>query len=109
MKHLLATALLFGLDASTVLGQWQVQAIESQADFRGLSVVSPTVAWISGTKGTYARTNNSGKTWSVGIVPGAEKLDFRDVEAFGEETAYLLSAGQGDASRIYKTTDGGKF
>ena len=48
------------------------------------------------------------KTWSVGTVPGADKLDFRDVKAFGEATAYLLSAGPGDASRIYKTTDGGK-
>src|SRR5262249_21737553 len=41
-------------------------------------------------------------------VLGGEKLDFRDVEAFGETTAYLLSAGPGDASRIYKTVDGGK-
>jgi photosystem II stability/assembly factor-like uncharacterized protein len=58
--------------------------------------------------GTHARTTDGGKTWSVGVVPGAEKLDFRDVEAFGEATAYLLSAGAGDASRIYKTVDGGK-
>lgn len=41
-------------------------------------------------------------------MPGAEKLDFRDVEAFGESTADLLSAGPGDASRIHKTIDGGK-
>jgi photosystem II stability/assembly factor-like uncharacterized protein len=41
-------------------------------------------------------------------VPGAEKLDFRDVEAFGATTAYLLSAGPGEDSRIYKTADGGK-
>jgi photosystem II stability/assembly factor-like uncharacterized protein len=40
-------------------------------------------------------------------VPGAEALDFRDVEAFDAETAYLLSIGEGDRSRIYKTTDGG--
>jgi photosystem II stability/assembly factor-like uncharacterized protein len=50
---------------------------------------------------------DAGKTWLVGQVPGAEKLDFRDVEAFGESTAILLSAGPGEASRIYKTTDGG--
>jgi len=41
-------------------------------------------------------------------VPGAEKLDFRAARAFGDTTAYLLSAGPGDASRIYKTVDGGK-
>jgi photosystem II stability/assembly factor-like uncharacterized protein len=40
-------------------------------------------------------------------VPGAEQLDFRDVEAFDARTAYLLSIGPGQNSRIYKTTDGG--
>lgn len=39
-------------------------------------------------------------------MPGAEALDFRDVEAFGD-TVYLLAAGPGEKSRIYKTTDGG--
>jgi photosystem II stability/assembly factor-like uncharacterized protein len=70
--------------------------------------VSAKVAWVSGTKGTYGRTTDGGQTWSVGTVPGAAKLDFRDVEAFGVATAYLLSAGPGEDSRIYKTTDGGK-
>jgi photosystem II stability/assembly factor-like uncharacterized protein len=41
-------------------------------------------------------------------VAGAATLDFRDVEAFSETTAYLLSAGPGEASRIYKTVDGGE-
>jgi photosystem II stability/assembly factor-like uncharacterized protein len=40
-------------------------------------------------------------------VPGTEKLDFRDIEAFDRNVAYILSIGNGDASRIYKTTDGG--
>jgi photosystem II stability/assembly factor-like uncharacterized protein len=70
--------------------------------------VSPKVAWVSGTKGTYGRTTDAGKTWFAGTVPDAEKLDFRDVEAFGETMAYLLSAGPGADSRIYKTVDGGK-
>src|SRR6185369_12188745 len=40
-------------------------------------------------------------------VPGAEGLDFRDIQALDAQTAYLLSAGTGDKARIYKTTDGG--
>src|SRR5262245_22426857 len=108
MKRYFLAASLLGLCGSLAFGQWQAQAVKAEADFRGLCVVSPRVAWASGTKGTYARTTDGGKSWSVGTVPGAEKLDFRDVEAFGEATAYLLSAGPGDASRIYKTTDGGK-
>jgi photosystem II stability/assembly factor-like uncharacterized protein len=108
MKSSFLAAILLGVCGSVVSAQWQTQTINTTADFRGLCVVSADVAWVSGTKGTYARTNDGGKNWFVGTVPGAEKLDFRDVEAFGESTAYLLSAGPGDASRIYKTVDGGK-
>ncbi len=108
MKLILLATLLLGLCPSVALAQWQRQTISSDADFRGLCAVSAKTAWVSGTKGTYAHTADAGKTWSVGKVPGAEKLDFRDVEAFGESTAYLLSIGLGENSRIYKTADGGK-
>jgi len=108
MRPVLVAALLCGLGPAVASGQWQPQAIETDADFRGLCAVGPKVAWVGGTKGTFGRTTDGGKTWAVGTVPGAEKLDFRDVEAFDENRAYLLSAGPGDQSRIYKTTDGGK-
>src|SRR5260370_32725970 len=108
MKLFYFAAALLGLCDSSARAQWQQQTIRSDADFRGLCAVSAKVAWVSGTKGTYGRTTDAGKTWSVGTVPGAAKLDFRDVEAFGEATAYLLSAGPGEDSRIYKTTDGGR-
>jgi photosystem II stability/assembly factor-like uncharacterized protein len=85
---------------------WQVQAVNTAASFRGLSVVDQTV-WASGTSGTFVKTTDSGKTWRVGQVAGAEKLDFRDVEAFSAQVAYLLSIGPGENSRIYKTTNGG--
>jgi photosystem II stability/assembly factor-like uncharacterized protein len=108
MKLFFHAAVLLGLCESIAHGQWQQQTINSDADFRGLCAVSAKAAWVSGAKGTYGRTTDGGKTWSVGTVPGAAKLDFRDVEAFGEATAYLLSAGPGEDSRIYKTADGGK-
>jgi photosystem II stability/assembly factor-like uncharacterized protein len=108
MKLFLPATMLLGFCASSASSHWQRQSIKSDADFRGVCAVSPMVAWVSGTKGTYGRTIDAGKTWFVGTVPGAEKLDFRDVKAFGESTAYLLSAGPGEDSRIYKTTDGGK-
>ncbi|MBI1760857.1 MAG: glycosyl hydrolase [Acidobacteria bacterium] len=89
------------------LAQWQAQTSNTTASLRGLCAVSEKVAWASGTQGTYIRTVDGGQTWQAGQVPGAEKLDFRDVEAFDANTAYLLSIGNGDSSRIYKTTDGG--
>jgi photosystem II stability/assembly factor-like uncharacterized protein len=41
-------------------------------------------------------------------IPEAESLDFRGVQAFYTNTAYVMSSGEGAQSRIYKTTDGGK-
>jgi photosystem II stability/assembly factor-like uncharacterized protein len=40
-------------------------------------------------------------------VPGAEALDFRDIEAWDKNAAMALSIGPGAASNVYKTTDGG--
>ena len=87
--------------------QWTRQTFDTRASFRGISVVNEKVVWASGTGGSVIRTIDGGKTWKVMEVPGAIKLDFRDVEAFDANTAYVLSIGNGDASRIYKTVDGG--
>lgn len=108
MNYSLCAVVLLCSFSPAALAQWQPQAVDTKSDFRGLSVVSAKVVWASGTAGTYVRTTDGGKSWSVGTVPGADKLDFRAVAAFGEATAFLLSAGPGDASRIYKTVDGGK-
>lgn len=92
----------------SVNAQWEKQTVETDASFRGLAVVNEKVIWASGTGGTFIKTVDGGKNWTVGKVAGAEKLDFRDIEAFDANTAYVLSIGNGDASRIYKTSDGGK-
>lgn len=87
---------------------WQTQQSGLNSPLRGCSAVNADVAWISGTKGKYARTIDGGKTWQADSVAGASTLDFRDVQAFSASTAYLMSAGNGAASRIYNTTNGGK-
>src|SRR5215218_3031798 len=90
-----------------VTAQWIKQNVNTTASLRGLSVVSEKVVWASGTGGTAIRTVDGGTTWKVIVVPGGEKLDFRDIEAFDSNTAYILSIGNGESSRIYKTADGG--
>jgi photosystem II stability/assembly factor-like uncharacterized protein len=77
---------------------------------QGLIAVSPVnsrVVWASGRGGTFVVTTNGGQTWRAGVVPGAEALQFRDVQGVSATVAYLLSIGSGTDSRIYKTTDGG--
>lgn len=75
---------------------------------RGISAVDANIAWASGREGTVLRTIDGGVHWQAMRVPGAQELDFRDIEGFDADTAVVLSIGPGAASRIYRTQDGGK-
>ncbi|HEV2214554.1 MAG TPA: hypothetical protein VGR64_04630, partial [Terracidiphilus sp.] len=89
--------------------QWALQTSNTTADLRGIHNVGNGVAWASGTSGTVLRTEDGGYVWqSCSIPPGAEKLDFRGIQAFDANTAIVMSSGKGDLSRLYKTTDGCK-
>ncbi len=74
-----------------------------------VSPVNSRVVWASGAGGTYVVTTDGGKTWKSGVVPGAAKLQFRDVQGVSDKIAYLLSIGNNTTDfRIYKTVDGGQ-
>lgn len=79
---------------------------ETNTSIRGLSVVSDSVAWVSGSNGMIGKTTNGGKKWSWTKPKGYEKLDYRDIEAFDENNAVVVNAGS--PAYILKTTDGGK-
>src|SRR3954452_10447027 len=99
------TPMLVLLIANACSAQWTPQESGTKARLRGLSVVNREVAWSSGNEGTCMRTTNGGEDWIARIVPGASALDFRDVHAVDSHNAYLLSIGEGEKSRIYKTID----
>ncbi len=87
--------------------QWTLQTSNTTADLRGIDNVGNGIAWASGTNGTVLRTEDGGYVWqSCSVPPGAEKLDFRGIQAFDANTAIVMSSGPGDQSRLYKTTDG---
>jgi photosystem II stability/assembly factor-like uncharacterized protein len=86
---------------------WILQKSSTTASLRGIHAISSSTAWASGTNGTVLRTQDGGTTWQICTVPpGAEKLDFRGIWAWDENTAVMMSSGPGDQSRLYKTTDG---
>jgi photosystem II stability/assembly factor-like uncharacterized protein len=87
---------------------WTNQPSGVTARLRGVSAVTERVAWASGSGGTVLRTSDGGATWSRLTIPGAEKLDFRDIDAVSEDVAFVLSIGSGESSRIYKTIDAGR-
>ncbi|ASU33136.1 WD40/YVTN/BNR-like repeat-containing protein [Mucilaginibacter xinganensis] len=71
----------------------------------GLSVVDDSVAWVSGSRGYIAITRDGGKNWAWQQVKGFEKADFRDIEAFSDKSAVIMSSGT--PALVLKTTDGG--
>lgn len=103
-----AAAAVLGGALAAATPTWTQQLTGVNVRLRGISGVSDRIAWASGANGTVLRTTNGGDTWTPVAVPGAEALDFRDIDAFNADVAYILSIGSGQASRIYKTTNGGK-
>jgi photosystem II stability/assembly factor-like uncharacterized protein len=102
--------------AAIAQGQWwSVQTSGVDTDLRGVSAVSVADAqgkfqvavWASGSNGAIFRSVDSGKTWKRLDVKGASALGFRGIAARSANVAYVMSIGNGDKSRIYKTADGG--
>ena len=87
--------------------RWTLQTSGVTARLRGVSAVSERVAWASGSGSTVLRTIDGGLNWQK-LTVTTETLDFRDIDAIDAQTAYILSAGNGPATRIYKTIDAGK-
>jgi photosystem II stability/assembly factor-like uncharacterized protein len=78
----------------------------ANTSIRGVSVVSDSVAWVSGSNGTIGITTDGGKKWKWTKPKGYEKLDFRDIEAFDDNHAVIVNAGS--PAYVLRTEDGGK-
>ena len=87
--------------------QWTPLASNTNAEFRGLVAVSPTVVWASGTRGRVARTTDGGATWKIDTIPGADSLDLRAVAARSATHGWALSAGPAEngQARIFRTRE----
>lgn len=86
---------------------WEVQYEDESSLFIALSIVDEDVVWVSGAPGIVGRTEDGGESWTMFDGPWPDSLQFRDVHAFSEDEAFILSIGNGLDSRIYHTTDGG--
>ena len=72
---------------------------------RGLYSVNEKITWASGSGGVFMKTTD-GNNWASDTISGCTKLDFRDIHAFDEKTAIVMSSG--DGCFIYRTEDGGE-
>lgn len=102
----------------TLNAQYKIEVLDSntfqlgegvvlhKTSFRGLSVVNDQTIWVSGSRGTIARSIDGGQTFAYKQLKGYEKSDFRDIEAFDSKRAIVMSSGT--PALILKTTDGGE-
>ncbi len=106
MRRAVCLLVLLVIVTAIASAQWQLQTSNTTADLRGIHSIGHRVAWASGNNGTVLSTTDGGKIWQACAIPhGAEHLDFRGVRAFDANTAFVMSSGKGDQSRLYKTTD----
>lgn len=78
----------------------------TSAGLRGLFVVNEQVVWASGSQGTVLMTEDSGATWKIMQVPGAENNDFRSIHAWDENRALVFGVAGPDFG--FLTGDGGR-
>ncbi len=76
------------------------------ASLRGLSVVTDSIIWVSGSNGTVARSTNGGKSFEWLTVKGYEQRDFRDIEAFDANTAIIMAIAE--PAVMLQTKNGGQ-
>ncbi len=92
--------------SDTLTASIRILTTGPSVSLRGLSAVNDKVVWVSGSGGAVGRSIDGGKTWNWITVPGYEKRDFRDIEAFDENTAVIMAIAE--PADILKTTDGGR-
>jgi photosystem II stability/assembly factor-like uncharacterized protein len=116
MRAMRLLLLLLLFSSSAEAQWWKLQTSGIDTNLRGVSAayapdekgVPAPVVWVSGSNGVILRSLDEGKTWKRLHVADGDTLDFRGIVAFNAVTAYVMSSGEGEKSRIYKTTDGGE-
>jgi photosystem II stability/assembly factor-like uncharacterized protein len=111
----LLIATIFVCAAATKGPWWVVRTSGLDTNLRAVAVgeyqqprhAPVPVIWASGSNGVILQSKDEDKTWKQFHILGAEKLDFRGIQAFDAQRAYAMSSGEGNKSRIYETTDGG--
>ena len=103
-------ALLLAVLAAPMVAQRPrvtVQHSGVHALLQSVSAVDEQVVWVGGAAGTVLRSIDGGDTWVARPIPGAERREFRGIEALNAREAWAVSIGTGSQSRIYHTSDGG--
>jgi photosystem II stability/assembly factor-like uncharacterized protein len=106
MRTLMLSFLLFNCLPALKAQSIRILTSGTKTSLRGLSAPDERVVWASGSYGQVGRSVDGGGHWTWRQVPGFEKTDFRDIEAFDSLTAVIM--GISEPGHILRTEDGGR-
>jgi photosystem II stability/assembly factor-like uncharacterized protein len=115
MKNLFFLLVAFLLFNSSVNSQWQQQVtnLPSQHYINWIDAVNENICWVTAYKypGTspwlgFSRSTDGGSIWICDTLQSVSGI-FKCIHALNANTAYVSIKNQGEAGRIFKTTDGG--
>ena len=82
-----------------------VQVLDPKVSFQAVHRIGAHVV-ASGTNGGIWQSTDSGQQWSKVAGPeNSTDLQFRDIQLLSNGSLMIMSAGEGDASRIYRIDD----
>lgn len=97
----LLMALFFSCSKQEVSPRLEVLSSPASSLLQAISIVDESTVWMSGHEASFIRTKDGGVSWELYQHPTGDTLQFRDIHAFSEEKAILMSAGPGPLSRIF--------
>lgn len=83
-----------------------LQVLDPSVSFQAVHRIGGHIV-ASGTNGGIYQSTDNGENWSKIAGPeNSETLQFRDIQLLNSGALTVMSAGEGDDSRIYRTDDG---
>jgi len=108
LRTLLAAAVL--LAPLPAQAAWKAVDLPKDVTLRAAATLGPGKVQVSGSKGTYAVSEDGGQTWRFAAPPEGAELDFRGLAALDAKTSVLMSAGEGPKglAKLFRSADAGR-
>ena len=106
-KNYISSFIWLGAALSFTVAAEQNQELPSSS-WKSIFVVDDNTVWVGSGEGKVAVSENAGETWQVSTPGGrSANLDIRQIVAYDNRHAFLLSSGRGERSRLMRTRNAG--
>lgn len=76
--------------------------------WQSINAFDDQVIWLGSSRGDIARSTDAGETWELSRPVGSvSNHPIYQIKAIDDRQAFVMSSGRGDASRLYRTRNGG--